>query len=193
MAARYRNNVSSKHYVHVRRKGCTGSTRGGAGRGGEKSISQKMYILVRLKCNPHAIPHADIKGAWRRPYWPCMTFHSTQEPAFLRPDSDAFQFSAAEKYFGPAAWRKQSGTWQNFAVCYRTFAERAGALAACRGELRVRIFTRPTGPALAITGHSSYGKRIAKVKIKKGWRLGTLVMAQIKKTKQNHHKQSVSH
>lgn len=165
MAARYRNNVSSKHYVHVRRRGCTGSTRGSGD--GEKSIA-KMYILVRLKCNPHAIPHADIKGAWGRPYWPCMTFHSTQEPAFPQPDSDAFQFSAAEKYFGPAAWRKQSGTWQNFAVCYKTFARRAGALAACRGELRVRIFTRPTGPALAITSHSSYGKRIAKIKIKKG-------------------------
>lgn len=58
MAARYR--IPSKHYVHVRRKGCTGSIREHGG--GEKSIA-KMYILVRLKCNPHAIPHADIEGA----------------------------------------------------------------------------------------------------------------------------------
>lgn len=39
-----------------------------------------MYILFCLKCNPHAIPHADIKGAWRRPYWPCMTIQHTQPP-----------------------------------------------------------------------------------------------------------------
>lgn len=42
-----------------------------------------MYMRFCLWCNPHAIPHAVIEGAWRRrPCWPCMTLH-TEPPAIL--------------------------------------------------------------------------------------------------------------
>lgn len=41
-----------------------------------------MYMLFCLQCNPHAIPHAVIEGAWRRrPYWPCMTLHTEPPPS----------------------------------------------------------------------------------------------------------------
>lgn len=43
-----------------------------------------MYMLFCLQCNPHAIPHAVIEGAWRRPYSPCMSLHT--EPTLILPE-----------------------------------------------------------------------------------------------------------
>lgn len=184
MAARYRNNVSSKHYVHVRRKGCTGSTgvsrdgTGGRALGGGGRERKYFHILVRLKCNPHAIPHADIKGAWRRPYWPCMTFQAHWKPALSTSPTGAHSIF--------------NGTWQNLAVCYKHSLKCTDCCCArCPSprELRVRIFTRPTGPPLASNWPQQLCKLLSNIKNQKWWRLGTLVMAQIKhsakkKTKQ---------
>lgn len=167
MAARYRNNVSSKHYVHVRRKGCTGSTRGsreGVGWGGEKSIA-KMYILVRLKCNPHAIPHADIKGAWRRPYWPCMTFQHTGARLSTARLGRIPVFSGRE-VFGLPRENKRDVT--KLCSVLQTFAKCTDALAACRGELKVRIFYTANWTDARNNWPQQRRKLIANIKIKKG-------------------------
>lgn len=39
---------------------------GGNGEGEGVGGIAKMYILLRLKCNPHAIPHADIRGCMEK-------------------------------------------------------------------------------------------------------------------------------
>lgn len=41
-------------------------------------------MLFCLQCNPHAILHAVIEGAWRRPYSPCMSLHT--EPTLILPE-----------------------------------------------------------------------------------------------------------
>lgn len=152
---------------------------GRAGRGGV-SIA-KMYILVHLKCSPHAIPHADIKGAWRRPYWPCMTFQHTGaappgRPPFYGPTRTRSIFNA---WKCSACRVTTNGTWQNFRSVLQTFSKSTYAPPPVVKSRRENLYAsqldrRSQHLATAVTQ-----TRLERQN-QKWWRLGTLVMAQIK-------------
>lgn len=105
MAARYRNNVSSKHYVHVRRKGCTGRTRVSRdGAGGKRKYCKNLHpssFKMQSPCNTTC----RYKGCMKKTILTMHDLPAHWSPPLYKPDWDAFHFL--------------NGTWQNFAVCYK--------------------------------------------------------------------------
>lgn len=167
MAARYRDNVSSKHYVHVRRKGCTGSTRGGSreGAGGEKyrknvhPSSFKMQSPCNTTCRYKGCNEEDhIDHAWPS---------STQEPAVLQPDSpDAFHLAAAEKHSALPRENKRDVT--KLRSVLQTFAKlhRCARCLSWRAESENLYTADWTGARN--NWPQQLRKLIAEIKIKKG-------------------------
>lgn len=79
-----------------------------------------MYIC--LQCNPHAIPHAVIEDAWRRPYWSCMSLWPAIQIImyYFHPISVKHQMTTPPHFYGSDIHLQRR--WRPTIVCQKNIS-----------------------------------------------------------------------